>query len=253
MPSGAYAALLLDLDGTLIGRDERISPRVSAAVGQASKLLSVSIFTGREPADAIRFARELGLTSAQVSDNGALMLDPTTGANLWSVSLPPEVARQVIAGFRSLGLSFIATHNDGTSTQADATVPADVRRVSALDMDEETADGLVCRLKTRAELHVVKVSLPYNGLWAVDVTRRGVDKAEAARRLAERLGIGTAQMIAVGDSYNDLPMLQVCGLGIAMGQGPEELKAVADHVAPSVDEDGLATAIESFVLPRLAP
>ena len=61
----------------------------------------------------------------------------------------------------------------------------------------------------------------------------------------------TSQMIAIGDSYNDLPLLAACGLGIAMGGSPEELRAIADHVAPSVDDDGLAVAIEEHVLPRL--
>jgi hydroxymethylpyrimidine pyrophosphatase-like HAD family hydrolase len=58
-------------------------------------------------------------------------------------------------------------------------------------------------------------------------------------------------MIAAGDSYNDLPLLEVCGLRIVMGDAPDELKAIADYVAPSIDEDGLAVAIEEFVLPRL--
>ena len=64
-------------------------------------------------------------------------------------------------------------------------------------------------------------------------------------------GLDPEQLIAVGDSYNDLPMLEACGLGIAMGDAPSELKSIADYVAPSVDEDGLAVAIQEFVLPRL--
>ena len=58
-------------------------------------------------------------------------------------------------------------------------------------------------------------------------------------------------MIAAGDSYNDLPMLKACGLRIVMGNAPDALKAIADYVAPSVDDDGLATAIEDFVMPKL--
>ena len=58
-------------------------------------------------------------------------------------------------------------------------------------------------------------------------------------------------MAAVGDSYNDLPLLNVCGLRIAMGDAPEELKAIAHYVAPSAEEDGLAVAIEEYLLPRL--
>ncbi len=69
--------------------------------------------------------------------------------------------------------------------------------------------------------------------------------------LAELAGVAPHQMIAAGDSYNDLPMFRACGLGVAMAGAPDELLALADYVAPSVDEDGLAVAIDEFVLPRL--
>ena len=95
------------------------------------------------------------------------------------------------------------------------------------------------------------MALPYNGMWAVDFTRVGVDKGAAARALASMLGIEPGQMAAVGDSYNDLPMLRATGLSIAMADAPEELKSVADHVCPSVDKDGLAIAIDKIVLPAI--
>ena len=58
-------------------------------------------------------------------------------------------------------------------------------------------------------------------------------------------------MAAAGDSYNDIPMLRVCGVGIAMGDAPQELKDIADYVAPPASEDGLAVALEEFLLPSL--
>ena len=124
-------------------------------------------------------------------------------------------------------------------------------RISALDMDQQQANELVARFESNSNLHVVKASLPYNGLWAVDFTNVGVNKASAACVLAGMFGIDINQIIAAGDSYNDLSLLQASGLSIAMGNAPDELKAIADYVAPSVDEDGLAVAIEEFVLPRL--
>ena len=251
MSAEGYKALVLDLDGTLIGRDQQISPRVSAAVRNVAETIQVSISTGREPADAIRFATELGLDTPQVSDNGALILDPTTGAELWSAPLEPEHAKRIVNRLQDLELSFIATHPGGTLTGEDEIADWNITRVSALDMEEGPADDLVDYFRSRLDLHVVKVSLPYNGLWAVDLTRAGVNKATAVRCLSVMLGIDTSRMIAAGDSYNDLPLLETCGLGIAMGDSPDELKAIADCVAPSVDEDGLAVAIEEFVLPRL--
>ena len=120
-----------------------------------------------------------------------------------------------------------------------------------MDMDEQDADDVLGRYRLTPELHMVKVFLPYNGLWAVDFTNAGVDKAAAILVLAEMLGVEPSLMVAAGDSYNDLPMLRLCGHSIAMGDAPDSLKAIADFVAPTAEEDGLAVAIQEFVLPRL--
>ncbi len=252
MPAkNTYTALVLDLDGTLIGRDERIAPSVARAVSTVSARLSVSIVTGREPADVLRFARQLRLTAPQVSDNGALILEAASGRPLWSIPLRPEDARQIVTRLDEQGVDFIATHPGGTVHDAAKVSDWNLTRVSALDLTEIRADEVAAHFQTNLNLHVVKASLPYNGLWAVDFTRVGANKATAVRELARMLGTKPEMMIAVGDSYNDLVLLEACGLRIAMGHAPDELKAIAHHVAPTVDQDGLAAAIEEFVLPTL--
>ena len=251
MKRSGYGAFLIDLDGTLIGRTEQISPRVADAVLSVIGKMKVSLVSGREPADVIRFARQLGLTTPQVSDNGALVLDPATGASLWNKPLPPEIARNVVGALADEGIPFIATHPGGTEKRADQITTWELTRISGLDMREEDADELVGRFETEPGLHVVKASLPYNGLWAADFTCAGVNKASAVGILVDMLEVQPEHLIAVGDSYNDLPMLKACGLRIVMGDAPAELKSIADYVAPSVDDDGLAVAIEDFVLPRL--
>ncbi len=248
-----HEAFLIDLDGTLIGRDELIAPKVFDAVARVARHLKVSIATGREPADVLRFSRQLGLTSPQISDNGALILDPSSGAEVWSAPLGPLHSEPILAALDALKIAFIATHPGGAVRASAEIAHWDFTRISALDMDEAEADALVLRFSANAALHVVKVFLPYNGLWAVDFTRNGVDKSTAARILAKSWGIDTSQMIVAGDSYNDLPLLKAAGLRVVMGDAPAELKALADYIAPSVDDDGLAVAIEEFVLPALVP
>ena len=251
MRAGHYKLLLLDLDGTLLGRDGRVSPRVARAVGVAAERLDVSIATGREPEDVLRFARQLGLTAPQMSDNGALVLDPATGKAVWSSPLGAESSRLVAARLRELQLAFLATHPGGTLTAFADNPGMELTRISALDLQEGQADRLVEEFSPHEGLEAVKVFLPYNGMWAVDFTRAGVNKATGALKLAELAGVDAGQIIAAGDSYNDLPLLQASGLRIAMADAPDELKAVADYVAPTVDEDGLAVAIEEFILPRV--
>lgn len=251
MTNQNYKAFMIDLDGTMIGRNESISSRVADAVIGLSSKLSISIATGREPKDVLRFSRQLGLTLPQISDNGALILDPTTGNEVWSAPLGPRHAKHIITTLISQDVFFLATHPGGTITEIKELTHWEMTRVSALDMAEPHADTLVADFDAHPELHVVKVFLPYNGLWAVDFTRSGITKATAIYWLGQILGISPANMIAAGDSYNDLPMLKACGLRIVMGDAPDELKAIADYVAPSVDDDGLAVAIEEFIMPRL--
>ena len=244
-------ALVIDLDGTLIDRNERISPRVAQAVIAVSKKIQVAIATGREPAHAMKFAGQLGLTGPQVCDGGATILDPVNGETLWRVPLLPDHAELIVERLDRMAAAFIATYPGGSITSIAQVPHCDLTRVSALDLAEEVADGLVSALGAIPDLRAVKVYLPYNGMWAVDFTHGSVDKATAVLKLGEIIGVDPGLMAAAGDSYNDLPLLKACGHRIAMGDAPVELKAIADYIAPSAEEDGLAVAIEEFVLPRI--
>jgi hydroxymethylpyrimidine pyrophosphatase-like HAD family hydrolase len=80
------------------------------------------------------------------------------------------------------------------------------------------------------------------------ITHSEATKYYAAHELARILGIDTSEMIGVGDARNDAPLLNVCGLKIAMGNADNKLKSIAHYIAPSVDEDGVAHVVEKFIL-----
>ena len=85
-------AAALDLDGTIIGPDEKISPAVREAVARLAARIPVFIATGREPADVLRYSKELGLTTPQLCDGGANILDPVRGVSVWNAPLGPANA-----------------------------------------------------------------------------------------------------------------------------------------------------------------
>ena len=252
MSGRSYAGLLVDLDGTLLAVDA-VSPRVAQAVRRVNELLPVSIVSGRRSSDVLHYARELGLTAPQISNGGATLLEPADGSILWNRALPPARAREIIARLDRAAVNFIATHPTGDAAAAAEIVHWDLTRISAMDIPEPDADALAAAFADCADLNVVKVYLHYNGWWAVDFTAAGVDKGAAARELAKRRGVEPSQFIAAGDSYNDLPLLQAAGLRIAMAAAPAELRAMSDFVAPPVEQDGLAVAIDQLVLPSLLP
>ncbi len=249
--SKGYRSLILDLDGTLIGRDEKIAPRVYGQVIEAKEIIEVSIASGREATDVVKFARCLGLTTLQIADNGALILDPRNGNKIWSAPLGNDRAQVIIDKLVTEDLVFIAQHATGSITNASMINDHIITCVSALDMNESDADQLVSHFRFDLSLNVVKVILPYNDKWAVDFTLNGIDKGTALLRLACLKRISPNQIITVGDSYNDLALLRSSGLGIAMGDAPKELKDLADFVAPTLDNDGLAVAIQEFILPMI--
>lgn len=246
-----FSAMLVDLDGTLMVTDT-ISQRVKQAVKLVSRSIPVSIATGRRASDLMDYAQQLGLSAPQICNGGATLLDPGDGKLLWNSHMDSGQARRIIELLDVKGINFIGTHPSGDSTSIDQMSQWDLTRISAMDIREEEADEFVSIFGTEDNLNVVKVYLHYNGWWAVDFTAAGTHKGEAARQLAAIQGEDTRQFIAAGDSYNDLPMLEAAGFRIAMAFAPEEMKAIADFVAPPVEEDGLAVAIEQVVLPLLA-
>ena len=170
-------AAVLDLDGTIIGPNQEISAAVAQAVGGIAELLPVSIATGREPQDVLRYSRQLGLTSPQICDGGATILSPATGDVMWTDPLSSPNSEIIVRYLDRMGANFIATHPGGSLRSLSQVPHWELTRISALDLDEATADRLVTAFGSKDGLHVVKAMLPYNGKWAVDFTHAGVDKA----------------------------------------------------------------------------
>ena len=283
----------LDLDGTVIGPDERITDGTLAAVRELAVAVPVLLATGREPGDVLRYSRQLGLSTPQVGDGGAAILDPVSGRHLWHSTLGAALAERIVRRLDAMGAAFVATHTGGAWWSLEQVAAWEsVIRISALDLTPETAEALDAFFRNdtggndtgrndtgrsasgdsvsgdgasgdgisgdgaagggNSGLHTVKAALPYNGLWAVDFTPEGVDKATGVARAGEMLGgLPLDALAAVGDSYNDLPLLRQCGLPIAMGNAPAIVQNAARHTAPPVEDDGLAYAIRRWVLPAV--
>ena len=141
-------AAALDLDGTIIGPDERVTPAVRDAVARLSARIPVFIATGREPQDVFSYARQLGLTGPQLSDGGAAILDPVACTHVWSANLGPELAPGVLALVEELGANFVATHVQGTFRRVSDIPDWDIVRISALDLSREAAEALTVRFSS---------------------------------------------------------------------------------------------------------
>lgn len=266
--------LVLDIDGTIAGASNQISPRVKQAIQAAqARGVQVALATGRMYRSALRFHAEIGSTLPLLAYQGAWIQDPLTQKMHRHWAVAKRTAAQLLDYFEQPELrSLLSVHfyiNDQlyvremtSETQIysersgiEAIPVGDLRhtltveptKVLALSDDTDIIDGLLNSLRqqyTPAELYLTKSVATF-----FEATNSLINKGIGVRYLAEELlGINAANVMTIGDNFNDLEMLEYAAIGVAMGNAPAEVKSVAQWVAPSVEQDGAAAAIEEFVL-----
>ncbi len=266
--------LVLDIDGTIAGQSNDIREPVKQAIAQAqAKGIQVAIATGRMYCSALRFHQEIGSTLPMLAYQGAWIQDPATQKIYQHLPLSRTTAEQLLDYFETEPLrSLLSVHfyiNDQlyvreitpetkVYAQRAEIVPlpvgdlrqaltAEPTKVLALCEDTAIIDQLLGSLRqqyTPAELYLTKSVATF-----FEATHPGANKGTGVRYLAEEiLGLAAHNVMAIGDNFNDVEMLEYAGLGVAMGNAPDGVKAIAKWVAPGVEQDGAAAAIEAFIL-----
>lgn len=266
--------LVLDIDGTISGQSNTLSAPVKAAIAAVqSQGIQVAIATGRMYRSALRFHQEIKSVLPLMAYQGAWIQDPANEKIHRHWVVHREIAHQLLdyleqPEWRSL-LSVHLYINDQlyvrqltTETETYAVrsginprAVGDLRqlltreptKILALSEDAKVINQLLTNLRRRytpAELYLTTSVATF-----FEATHPSVNKGTAVRYLAEELlGITSSNVMAIGDNFNDLEMLHYAGVGIAMGNAPEAVQAIAQWVAPTVEEDGVATAIDKFLL-----
>jgi len=270
--------LALDLDGTLLADDGTIGARTRHALDQVRQTgIKVVLCTGRRYRRALPIARELGLDSPLVCNSGAIIKRPGDHSTLWRGDFPPQLAAQIHRLFLAHNHPMVV-YTDLDPHSPDFAVPqfptgrdlfdeyVSLNHEHAL-VDSGLAGRLdqmfhVCAIGTRAEMAAfeqmlhqqlgglvttyVQRSHRYLGTMC-ELVRSDAGKWRALERLARLWGVASESICAVGDDMNDLAMIAGAGLGVAMAHAPEEVRAVADHVADT-GEEPLARFLEDRLL-----
>ncbi len=250
-----YKAMISDIDGTLTVVDPYAIPsdKVIETIKQATNQGKIfSLATGRPFFLVEHLIEQLGLTSPTISDNGTVITDSKTKEVLYEATLERDEALTIMElcrqfPFFRVNTNIITKDNRNPTSIAEN---ARVRKISIHDITHAEADDFTKELETRfKDITVVKAS-SYKSAEHIDlyITSAHGTKQHAVLKYAEILGITTEEIIGIGDGYNDFPLLMACGLKVAMGNAVDDLKAIADYVAPSVEADGLATVIEKYLL-----
>lgn len=258
--------VLIDVDGTLVGPDGVPECAWEAARAARKAGLRLSICTGRPGrGHAIEYARRLDEDNLHVFESGAAVLH-ASGHPAHSWPLPDRVLQEVVLAARAQGIPLEGYTVEGAYLVEEAT-PDLEQHQALMGISFEVGDLLqaahplirlqfVARLGERwsqlrrwvmqqAPLELHEATSPgMPGVVFASVTSRGVSKLAAARWLADRLGITLAQVAMIGDGDNDLDTIRGVGLGIAMGNAPQQVQQAAAHTVERVENCGLAQALE---------
>ncbi|MBD2343131.1 Cof-type HAD-IIB family hydrolase [Anabaena subtropica] len=266
--------LVLDIDGTISGESNTISQSVKQAIAAVqARGIQVAIATGRMYRSALRFHQEINSTLPLSAYQGAWIQDPNNQKIHQHLPVARETAEQLLDYFEQpqwrslLSIHFYindqlyvreVTKETETYAQRSGITPiavGDLRqtltneptKILALCDDTEVINKLLGSLRlqyTPAELYLTTSVATF-----FEATNPFVNKGNAVRYLAEELlGLQRENVMTIGDNFNDLEMLEYAGLGVAMGNAPAGVQAIAQWVAPTVEEDGAAVAIEKFLL-----
>lgn len=238
--------LLLDLDGTLINQNDQISFRVKDMVKGFAQIIPVSIISGRESKEVNKFANELQLRSIQFSDNGARIIESRSGTTIMAVNIQELLVKNIFKKIFKNKLKFLATSNDNTF---DSLSDVDTFEISTIvicldDLDyarefrSEYSDELGLRVNISSDSNREKFYVNFN--------HSHVSKGIATNYFCRIYSLNKSRVMAIGDSYNDLEMLQEVGVSVAMQNAPKEVKNVARYVVGDVKNDGVEEALLKF-------
>lgn len=260
-----------DLDDTLLNQHSQVSPETKAMVQAVmAKGVTFTLATGRMFQASAPFAKELGLAQEQpiICYNGAL-IKRVSGETIYEKNLSTKLAAQIVKYAQGKGWTVNAYYNDelyvaeinqyvreyAESVQVEAHavgdlvefILADAKGLSKLLIVSEPSETIP-RLKELKAILGKKVHMVSSRDKFIEITNAEAHKGAALMWLAEQMGLKASEVLALGDSNNDLTMLKMAGVGVAVANALDSVKQVADEQTATNYEHGVAQAIEKYVL-----
>lgn len=264
-----FRAIALDLDGTLTNHDKVVTPRTRQALLKAQEQGAIIILASGRPtygivpvAECLELEKRGGYI---LSYNGGNIVNAKTGEKLFSQFLPDAVIpilykyarehRYALLGYA--GNEIITEMPDDPYVKEESRInKMNIRKVdNLLDALEPHPTKLLMTgdptdmLKAEEKLVEIlgeKMDIFRSAPFFLELVPKGIDKAQSLLRLLSKINLTPADLMAFGDGYNDLSMLKLAGVGVAMANAAPEVRADADYVTLSNEEDGVAEALLHF-------
>jgi Cof subfamily protein (haloacid dehalogenase superfamily) len=271
-----YKLIVSDMDGTLLNSVGKISDETESVLKELmAKGIHVAVATGRIFTSAKVYAKYLGITTPIIACNGAIVRNLSDNTTIYENHISRENCINILDICKKYNLYFHFYTNDIFYTESleytsikysewNKTLKEeeqiDIRLVEEpydviKNSNEEfykfviIDDDIKLLEQVRREIETIP-TLECSKSWHnnLEIMNRGVSKGIAVARLAKSLGVKPEEVICFGDNENDISMLEFAGLGVAMGNAEDHVKASAKYVTDSNDHDGVANALKKFVL-----
>ena len=273
----SYKLFVADMDGTLLNDNKELSDKDIQSIKKLQALgIKFSVATGRHDSMIKSYLKHLDLNVPVISCNGAIVREPFSDQVFLSEALPKEQSIDVIdickernANFHIYGHESIFgekfNHKMLYYHNLNKTLPSDEQtklvivpdsKDIVLNESEPLYKFLIISDRNKDLLDIIDRIAEIDGLTVCqsmpmlcDVMKEGITKAYALQKLSESLGIKRNEIVAIGDQYNDIDLIEYAGLGIAVANAEDALKEKADIVTiANNNEDAVSEAIESFLL-----
>jgi len=264
-----YKIIALDIDGTLASSDHKILPETRAAlIAAQEKGLKVVLASGRPTPGMMSLAKELELEKFGgfvLSYNGGRITNIKTGEVIHEVFLTPSDAHEIYDVAKENKVNIMAYDGEDIITEDDDEYIQIESHINSMplkradDFKKAVVNQTIKTLTTGAPEVIAEIEKNYIEKFGdrfsicrsmpffLEVMPQGVNKAISLGRLLNSLGMTPADMVACGDGFNDVEMIKCAGLGVAMGNAVDEVKAVADYMTRSNDDNGIVDVIEKFI------
>ena len=258
-----------DIDGTILPYGGDFRPAVLDCINELNKKgIKVVLVTGRMHSSAVPLAQKLGLNTPVISYQGGLIKE-MNGKTLYQSKLPPQTAKEIIKWARANNVHlnlyiddklYVENDNDiikfyiqgkfvdyTVCSFDDLEIKNNVNKLLAIDIqDANRVTGWVEILKNKyPDLYIVK-STPY----FCEIGPANAKKSIGVEFLCKLWGLKKEEVLTIGDQNNDIDLIQSGGIGVAMGNGTEELKACANYITDTCENDGFVKAVEKFVFQK---
>lgn len=263
-----YKLIAVDVDGTLVGEDLVITPAIFEAVNEVrARGINFTLATGRALFSAMKFATPLKIDIPMITFGGALVSHPVTQEVYYKLPLDYQLGRTAYQLLKSLDLHVNIQKIDGVFTtqmdyeaglyttltsnamhiieDIDPCLQNDAMKLLVVCTDPEKLLKAEYLIKEKMGEQVF-VSRSLSSF--LEVLNPQASKGQALKCLGELMKVKREEIMAVGDHYNDMDMLEYAGLGVAMEISPPELQEIADFVSGDPNHDGMAEILNKFVL-----